>query len=468
MYKKEPPGSPTGLYHCPDCNVILITMTNLRYDHMSENGYFRPTTPNIDALAGGSLVFDNAFAHASWTLPESMSIYTGLYPYQHGVMKRNDGSTLSKTTPTLIDYLNRNGYITAAFTGGFDYNPAFGATGRFQTYEECASGQGVTYPRQDGPRGTGGTNLYGGLPCTVPKAISWLKQNSQKKFFLQVQGFDAHCPFGEGKNTAYDPQYQGTIDFTTCLWTLEKTAPTILNGKTYYSVFSADTDVLMSTQDITHLIALYDGSITTADAYVGQLLQEVKILGLSGKTIIIFTSEHGDMLGKDGMFMRGGPMQGTFFDDVLHIPLIMKLPNVPASRLGELAAHIDVMPTIMDILGIRMTSPVEGKSLLPLVFGTTPVHDYVFAGSFFSPLSANPYTTADSSVDVVRSLDWKLIRETVWDTNGQSKKPTVTETFYDIKNDRDELHDVSGVNRIQLTSMKKIMEGWIHRIKPTI
>ena len=118
---------------CRDCNVIFITMTNLRYDHMSFNGYSRPTTPNLDKLAKESLVFDNAFSHASWTLPEAISIYTSLYPYQHGVMNRYDGSTLSKDTPTLIEVLKKAGYTTAAFTGGFDYNTDFGLTNRFDT-----------------------------------------------------------------------------------------------------------------------------------------------------------------------------------------------------------------------------------------------------------------------------------------------------------------------------------------------
>lgn len=459
-------------YHCEGCNVILISMTNLRYDHASFDGYTRDTTPNLDKLARNSLVFDNAFSHASWTLPESISIYTGLYPYQHGVMSRSDGSTLSKNTLTLIDFLNNNGYKTAAFTGGFDYNPEFGATSRFQTYQECAGGQTQTYPRQPGPRnGTNGNELYGGLDCTVPKAVDWLKQNSNSKFFLQVQGFDAHCPFNQTAKDVYDPNYNGGVDFSNCIWTKGKEDPTIKDGKSYYSVLTtvdgSQKQILLSPADVEHLISIYDTSIHTADGYIGNLLNEVDDLGLSNKTIIVFTSEHGDIFGKNGRFMRGGPASGTFYDDVLHIPLIMQLPNVAARNVDGLTAQIDLMPTLLDLIGIKNTAKIEGKSLVPLIFGNIKVNDYIFAGSYFNSNNIDPKSPDSiSSVDVVRSLDWKLIRETVWDNNeGNLSKLLVSDELYDLKNDKEELNDVSGTNGNKLNSMNNLLNLWLRKVK---
>lgn len=87
---------------CKDCNVIVITLTNLRYNQMSQNGYLRPTTPNLDSLAQESLVFNNAFSHSSWTLAEGISLFTSLYPFKHGVMDRYDGSVLSPNIPTFL------------------------------------------------------------------------------------------------------------------------------------------------------------------------------------------------------------------------------------------------------------------------------------------------------------------------------------------------------------------------------
>lgn len=461
-----------GSYYCKNCNVILISMTNLRYDHASFDGYNRRTTTNLDVLAKESLVFDNAFSHASWTLPESISIYTGLYPYQHGVMGRRDGSKLSKNTPTLIDFFNNNGYKTAAFTGGFDYNPEFGATSRFQTYQECASGQNDSYPRQPGPRlGTAGSDLYGELKCTVPKAIDWLKQNSATKFFLQVQGFDAHCPFNPSAKNIYDPNYKGQIDFTNCFWTFDKTNPKLVNGELLYpvqtSVNGVSKEILLNDSDIKHLVSLYDASVASADGYIGELLDEVKSLGLTDKTIIIFTSEHGDMLGKYGRFMRGGPAKGTFYDDVLHIPLLIKLPNIFGKRIDGLTAQIDLMPTILDLLGIRNTAKVEGKSLRPLIFNNTKINNYVFAGSTFNPSAENIDLSGKSSVDAIRSGDWKLIRETIFDdTSPDLTRPVVRKELYELKSDSQELNNVAGSNQTILKYMEDKLNKWEALVKP--
>lgn len=441
-------------------------MTNLRYDHASFDGYSRVTTPNLDTLAGNSLIFDNAFSHASWTLPESVSIYTGLYPYQHGVMKRRDGSSLSKNTPTLVDYFNNNGYTTAAFTGGFDYNPAFGVTGRFQTYDECASGQEKSYPRQSGPRVKEDTSeLYGSLRCTAPKAIEWLNKNSDKKFFLHVQGFDAHCPFVDEKHNLYDSGYKGNADFTKCLWTPAETPPRVIDGKTYYSVISANERILISEDDVRHLVALYDSSIAASDGYIGDLLDSVKKLGLEGKTIVIFTSEHGDMLGKNGRFMRGGPMRGTFYDDVLHVPLLVKLPGVGAKRLNGLVAHIDLMPTVLDLVGIRSNAKIEGKSLRPLIFGGAIVNKFIYAGSFFAPDESNTFFDRDSSVDVARSLEWKIIRETIWN-KGESNNQTVNTELYNIASDNQEINNVAEKDKATLLMMERKLNEWVERFKP--
>ncbi|MBI2592747.1 MAG: sulfatase [Candidatus Colwellbacteria bacterium] len=427
---------------CKDCNVVLITMTNLRYDHMSGNGYSRPTTPNVDKLSKESLVFQNAFGHSSWTLPEIISIYTSLFPFQHGVMNRYDGSTLSKYTPTLIDVLKDNGYTTAAFTGGFDYNTEFGLTNRFDHYEECTRGQGQNYPRQPGPR-IGGPSQYGEVTCTVPKAIDWLKENSREKFFVQVQGFDAHCPFSQNGGLTYDKNYKGAVDFSDCLWTFDRTGPQIIDGQTYYKVYFSKTGtdkfVLLGEEDVKHLIALYDESITSADKEIGKLLNELKSLGIYDKTIIIFASEHGDMFGKYGRFMRGGPLRGTFYDDVLHIPLLIKSSQISPKRIDGLAEQIDILPTLLDLLGIQNRLPIEGKSLSPLIFQDKEVNEYIFAGSNFTPGANNQYYEKKTRVEVIRDKNWKLIKETVFEKDGTSKESL---ELYDISQDKEELHNV--------------------------
>lgn len=426
---------------CKDCNVILITMTNLRYDHMSSNGYQRLTTPNLDKLAEESLMFDNAFSHASWTLPEAISIYTSLYPFEHGVMNRYDGSTLPKATQTLIDRLKKAGYKTAAFTGGFDYNPDFGLTSRFDEYQECPKSTLPLYPRQASPRVLG-PDEYGEFSCTIPQALEWLKTNASQKFFLHVQGFDAHCPFSQKGGKTYDKDYQGKIDYSRCLWTFEQTEPIIKNNKTYYQVYSwqdqgAFQQILLGKEDISHLAAIYDEGITSADFEIGKFLDEVKALGLWDKTIIIFTSEHGDIFGKYGRFMRGGPLRGTFYDDVLHIPLLVKHPKLGRERIDGLVGQIDLAPTILDFTGLNINSFGHGKSLIPLITQKKAVNQYIFAGSDFTPQLDNLYFNKKTKIRAVRDKNWKLIQETVFgNVASQSTQ------LFNIQKDKEELYNM--------------------------
>jgi len=452
--KQRQPVYPQAL--CKDCNVILITMTNLRFDHMSSNGYFRPTTPSLDKFAQESIVFDNAFSQASWTLPASFSLYTSLYPFQHGIMNRYDGSTLSPSTPTLMDVLNKNGYKTSAFTGGFDYNPVFGHTSRFASYQECAGGKLPEYPRQVGMA----PSRYGGFDCAIPLALDWLSKNASQKFFLHVQGFDLHCPFYNSKGgRIYDKDYKGTIDFSVCLNTFEKTEPEIKNGKKYYPVFSEKGGIqpfLLSEEDHNHLIALYDESIAFADQEIVKLLSKIKELGLDNKTIIVFTSEHGEMYGKHGRFMRGGPLRGTFYDDVLHIPLIIKHPKISARHIDGLAQLIDVTPSLLAFLGLQIPTRMEGESLTSLIFQNKDVNEYIFAGAAYNPDPLNPRFNKRTRSEIIRDKRWKLIREVIFDGNNSLENLEL----YDIVNDKEELVNLASERKDILNQMQVKLSNW--------
>ena len=303
---------------CKDCNVILITMTNLRYDHMSSNGYFRPTTPNLDSFAKEGIVFDNAFSHASLTGANRISLYTGLYPFQHGFWggSASSGRRLPKEIPTILEILKKNGYTTAAFTGSDT-----GLSNRFDEHQKCNIGAPYKLPPQ---KRYYGSVIFSEFSCSIPKALDWLKKNSSKKFFMHVQGFDTHCPFSQRGGYTFDKDYKGNIDYSVCFWTFEKSEPILKDGRKYYLVYSEKQGVqqkfLLGEEDISHLIALYDESIKFADEKTGLLLNGIEDMGLNKKTIIVFTSEHGEIFGKHGLFMRGG---GTFYDDVLHVPLII-------------------------------------------------------------------------------------------------------------------------------------------------
>ena len=171
-------------YSCKDCNVIVISITNLRNDHLGYNGYFRDTTPNIDKLAANSLVFENAFSHASWTLPVGISFFTSLYPFTHKVMNRWTGQTkLRDNIITLPEILEKQGYTTTAFTGGFDYNAKYGLISRFRYGSYPKNAEEEYHER------------YGTFEYNIRNATGWMKEHKNDKFMLFFQGLSSSHPF---------------------------------------------------------------------------------------------------------------------------------------------------------------------------------------------------------------------------------------------------------------------------------
>lgn len=435
---------------CKDCNLIIISLTNVGAKHLSAYDYPYETSPKINELSKKSLVFENAFSHASWTLPSGASFFTSLFPFSHGIMDRYSGKILSHDATTLADALNSQGYRTAAFTGGFDYNLRYNVINRFTETKIFDKGERFSFRKLAAT-----VDIYGDLPLTLPAAIDWLEKNSDKKFFAFVQGYDAHCPFTppEPYNNLFDPNYNGTLDFSSCFFTYEKTEPVIIDGKKTYFTNTAYYDeetenfivenVSLDENDIKHLVALHDGEIRYADDLVGQLLDKVNELGLSEKTIIIVFSEHGDMLGKQGRFMRGGPIRGTFYDDVLHVPLIIKHPNLEPKRIKGLVQLIDVMPTLLDFLEIKIDAKIEGQNLLPLILKNENINDFAFAGAEFTPPPDSIFFKNPTTVTSARNKDWKLIREIVYTPNNISIE-SINYELYDLKNDPEELSNVFG------------------------
>lgn len=420
-------------YKCKDCNVIIISVTNLRNDHLGYNGYFRDTSPNIDSLAAESIIFENAFSQASWTLPVGMSLFTSLYPLNHEVMNRYSGVTnLSKDIISLPEILKNNGYVTAAFTGGFDYSDKFGLMQRFDTLVYSGEGKGLQY-------GNFGENLF--------HVTEWLNTHKDDKFMLFYHGFDVHCPFAfPVENNVFDKNYQGDINFSDCLWTFDKVDPIIIRNTTYYNVKTPFKEgkgfasVQLDEKDINHMVALYDGEIKIVDNTLGKFFDEIMKLNLEKNTIILLLSEHGDLFGEHGRFMRGGPLRGTFYDEVLHVPLIIRHPKLDPKKVDGLVQIVDIMPTLLEFLDISREKHFEGKSIVPLIVNNTKVNDFVYAGSKYTPLENNPFFNVSSFIQAVRTKEFKLINEKLFDLSGSMIVDSYE--FYNLSSDPLELNNI--------------------------
>jgi arylsulfatase A-like enzyme len=350
----------------PEPNVILISLNALRADHLKIYGYPEETAPNLSRLAGRGVVFGQAVAQSNWTLPSLASLFTSKYVHSLGVYSRRQ--KLPESELTLAEVLKANGYSTAAFTGGLDMTGAYGLAQGFDTYFDET-----------------GTAPMGSFSVEMPRALAWLAANGKKKFFLFLDSYDIHPPFDkplpEGAAGNYSGQLKG-----------KELSYNLLKGV-------ADGSLKLAPADLAYINSRYDAGITCSDGFLGRLFSKLSELDLSTNTIIILTAEHGEELGDHGSFDRFGT--GDLYDEAVRVPLIVSDPRKPGgSRVQEQVALIDVMPTVLDLLGLPAPSGVQGTSLVPLLSGR-------------SSRGAEPYAFSEAGPEkwMARCGGWKLIRD---------------------------------------------------------
>jgi arylsulfatase A-like enzyme len=166
------------------------------------------------------------------------------------------------------------------------------------------------------------------------------------------------------------------------------------------------------------------------------------------------------MFGKHGRFMRGGPLRGTFYDDVLRIPLLIRHPAMAPRRVDGLAQLIDLGPTLLEMVGCEVPGAFRGKSLRPLLTRATPVNERVFAGAAFTPSGRNPFFKYHSTIYGVRDREWKLIYEKLFYSVG----PQEYFELYNVRQDPQELNDLSSRHPEQVAALKRALNGWLAEI----
>ena len=436
-------------------NVILVTLTAVGASHLGVYGYERPTTPFLDSWSKDALVFDDAYTHASWTLPVGSSLMTGLFPYTHGVWRRDIENVLDPADPTLAELLARKGYLTAAFAGGLDYYYLFSHLRGFQFKAPNAH--------------------YTGFSVTVPQAQEWLKEYGRgHKFFLFVQGYDAHCPFLAQapyrglftKGLAHSPDF----DPTRCVRGFRRR-----NGSFKASYAGGCARLLVPTpncaqgepvnleeRDVRYIEAAYDETVRQADDYVRQLLSSVPP-DVAQRTIVVVASEHGEMFAEHGRFGRAGTRRGVHYNEVLKVPLLVRVPGWKPRRVKGLAEIVDLMPTLLDWLGVPIPKTVQGRSLVPLVHDGKPVNEYVYSGL---PYNLRMQTDLDRELftdlslsETVQDSTWTLVHETVAARDGGEPAGETWE-LYDTAADPAERDDVASSHPEVLARLRQRLSSW--------
>jgi choline-sulfatase len=352
-------------------NVVIVTLDTTRADRLSPYGFMDASMPTLERLAREGVVFDQATSVAPLTLPAHVSLFTGLFPPSHGV-RDNADPPLTAAHTTLADVLSEHGFRTGAFVGASVLEADRGLAQGFGIYRSDASIQ--THTPETRQRRAGEV---------IGDATRWLDEIGDARFFLWTHLYDPHRP--------YDPP------------------------EPFRSRF----------------VDPYIGEIAFADSQIGRLLDALDRRDLLERTIVIVAGDHGESLGE-----HGERDHGIFvYESVLRVPLMIRAPGVLPRRVGAIVRLTDVMPTLLDLLGLPAPK-MDGVSLVDLVDGRKGTLDLeAYSESFYpqrfgwSPLRAlrdGRYKLIDAPRPELYDLERDLFEE----HNVYEERRTVAETLH--------------------------------------
>jgi arylsulfatase A-like enzyme/Flp pilus assembly protein TadD len=306
-------------------SVLLISIDTLRADAVGAYGRADAGTPWIDRLAAGGVRFARAHAHNVVTLPSHANILSGQLAFTHGI-RDNSGFRFPADTATLATILKARGYRTGAFVSAFPLDSRFGLDVGFESYDDRLGGAetrtGFHVPERSGKQ-------------TVDAAVQWLAAQGSARTFALVHLYEPHFP--------YQPQ------------------------EPWASRFPREP---------------YQAEVAAADGALEPLLRPILEGGAAGRTLVVVTSDHGEALGS-----HGEATHGIFaYESTLRVPLIFYAPRVFGPAVVEAAVrHVDVLPTVLELLGADATTALAGRSLVPAFSGhTAPV-----PATYFESLTAS-------------------------------------------------------------------------------
>jgi arylsulfatase A-like enzyme len=301
-------------------NLLLVTIDALRADHVGCYGYGRPTSPALDRVAAEGVRFANAFANAPMTVPSLPQLFTGRYFPQPG-------------TPTLLSSLYAAGMPETLAVVRNPYLHAFLTLDARDSFDRLVLLDAWKAPK------------------ISDAALGWIDRRNGERWAVYLHYLDTHTPYRlpEPAATRFaDPAYRGGI------------------GSRFTDVVPAR-EGRLDAADRQHVIDLYDGTIRWVDDNLGRLLDGLRERGLLDRTLVVITSDHGEEL-----FERGGFFHGqSLYDEQLHVPLLVRFPGgAHAGRVVEpQVSHVDLVPSVADVLDVPVFPGVDGRSWMPLVRG---------------------------------------------------------------------------------------------------
>lgn len=365
-----------------DWNVLLITLDTTRADRLGCYGYQVGSTPNLDELAAAGVRFKKAYCQVPLTLPSHASILTGLNPYRHGV-HNNGNYALRPEFITLAEILKEENFQTAAFVASFSVDSRFGLDQGFDVYDDVFEPR-AAFKSPNAERKADEVYL---------SFAQWFEKNYRDRFLAWIHFFDPHYP--------YNPPIE------------------------YARKFPKE---------------LYDGEVAFMDYYVGRVIELLKIYGIYDRTMIIIVGDHGEAFGEK---VEQG--HGIFLYEMsVRVPLIILAPGLPAGLVVEPEVQlIDLVPTILDFLGLKSPQMFEGQSLRPVMAGKRFRQVDIYLETFY-PKENYGWSELTGLV----SGEWKYL---------QAPKPEL----YNLKDDPQENNNLFAIKEDKAQQLKIRLENLI-------
>ena len=289
-------------------NVLLVCVDTLRHDHLGYAGHDRDVSPNVDALAERGLVFTNAYSQSGWTLPSMASIMTGLYPGATGATDFH--LSLKWGVPTLAGVLRKNGYDTRGFVSHMLLTPQHGLSSGFSEFDYSVLQLGHPHDASTGSR----------LTDLAIRDLDRLEE----PFFMWVHYFDPHFEYLEHDE---------------------------------WSEFGSEP------------VDRYDQEIAFTDRQIGRLLDALAEREMLDRTVVVFTSDHGEEFGE-----HGGEFHYTSYEEVVRVPLVFAGPGIEPGMTAARAQQIDMMPTLLAMPRVDdAPEGLPGRDLLSGEYESYPV-----------------------------------------------------------------------------------------------
>ena len=372
-------------------NIVILLIDALRADRLGVYGYSKPTSPNIDALAAESVIFEQCNAPAPWTLPSVVSMFTSTFPCEHGVVV--DGQKIQETFDPLAVRLKKAGYRTCAFS--------------ISAYAGSMSSLDRGYDNYYKGRGDG----------TVLE--QWLENVPSKPFYVYIHNGEPHNPYAAPKKLVQlfgseASEFQSMfhkLSFKYRSLTREDYAAGRPLGTTDNTIMQQQ--IMKSLNKMKDQIdIMYDAAVREADERAGSIIETLKRRGLWDKTLFILTADHGEELGDHG----GWQHDQSVYEELIHIPLIVHFPKgqYSGTRVNDVVSLVDLVPTIFGYFGgTDLVTNFSGTNLMPFIKGVSSRNpkDFVITAMRINRKKYyRPYKEkrGDTNI-VVRQNSWKGI-----------------------------------------------------------